>query len=313
MKRISGEYYADGRTSVNLAFIDNLYTQKQNIFLPKKIINALSVANYRRCVWLNCLLTAQEYQASEVEKWINSSSKAYQQYLPYRFFCLLKSPATSLGKQKINLSAVERFYQQLLDEKKTPLFKRETLVELISWINEDVNTHVLLKIGVAFKHLLEERVFSRENELMSRLLLLLLLKHFSYQTPSHWLLEEYDLLSLRRYRSRLERPSNGDYATWLDYFIKGVRYGMQTSIDQSNKLANLLKESQQLTPAQEKMWSALTLAGAGDKNLATQAELVGISKQRAHVLLAELVDKGMIERLGKGKKITFRPTWNLWW
>lgn len=313
MKRINAEYYADGRTSVNLAFIDRLCTQKQDIFLPKKIINALSLANYRRCVWLNCLLTGKDYQASEVEQWLNSSAKTYQQYLPHRFLRLLKSPATSLGKQKINLSAVERLYQQLLAEKKIPEFKREVLAELISWINEDVNTHVLLKIGVAFKHLLEERVFSLENELMSRLLLLLLLKHFAYSVPSHWLLEEYDLLSLRRYRSRLERPSNGDYATWLDYFIKGVRYGMQANLDQGKKLAVLLKDSQQLTPAQEKMWLALTLAGASDRNLATQAELVGISKQRAHVLLAELVDKGMIERLGKGKKITFRPTWNLWW
>lgn len=310
---MSGEYYADGRTSVNLAFIDNFCAQKQGIFLPKKISSALSAANYCRCVWLNCLLTAQDYQFSEVEKWCSTTLPVYQQYLPYRFFRLLKSPATILGKQKISLLAVERLYQQLLGEKKSVSYKREVLADLISWLNEDVNTHVLLRLGVAFKLLLEERVFFGENQLMSRLLLLLLLKYFSYDSPSHWLLEEYDLLSMRRYYSRIERPSNGDYAAWLDYFVKGVRYGMQVSLDNTKKLASVLKDSQQLTQAQEKMWSVITFAGVGEKNLASQAELVGVSKQRAHVLLAELVDKGMIERLGKGKKITFRSAWNSWW
>ena len=47
----------------------------------------------------------------------------------------------------------------------------------------------------------------------------------------------------------------------------------------------------------------------GQPRLQAVAQLLGVSKQRANVILGELVTKGLVNKLGRGKTISYRLSW----
>ena len=165
---------------------------------------------------------------------------------------------------------VVKIYQQLLGGQDKLSIKRQLFKELIEWLFADERTHPLVRVGVAYKYLIEEKVFPLDSELMARLFLLLLLRHFGYQVAKMWVLEDYDLLNLSRFRGRLERPCLDDYAPWLDYFIKGVRYSLQVSYDSAYAWQEIVLASHNLTAAEKKTYQQLR-DYAGAKNSVEKA------------------------------------------
>lgn len=300
------EYYADKRTSANLVYINHLLKSPPVIMLPRKIIPAWQEENLWRCVWAVGILT----QAGVDKKRLQDLR--HQKVLPaneleQRLLNLanLLRHADTLKNHLHQQEKVVKIYQQLLGGQDKLSIKRQLFKELMEWLFADERTHPLVRAGVAYKYLIEEKVFPLSGELMARLFLLLLLRYFGYQVAKMWVLEDYDLLNLSRFRGRLERPCLDDYAPWLDYFIKGVRYGLQVSYDSAYAWQEIVLASHSLTAAEKKTYQQLR-DYAGAKNLAAAAEILGVSRQRAHVLLGHLVTKGVVERLGSGKKITFR-------
>jgi hypothetical protein len=302
------EYYTHPRTSQNLIAIDELSEQLPLIRLPRTFIPVWKEKNLRRSVWLAGLLTGHELTLIEVNRGCRTGKLEAAPVL-VNYYRLLKEQPW-LREKKITGRFCVKIYQILLKntEAKNPKIKEARLKEILAWVSEDQGTRPLVKAGVAFKQIIDSRIFSCENQLMARLISLMITARAGYRWPRLTVLENYDLLSLTRYQARITRPSQEDFAPWLDYYIKGWRFALQESVDQLTQFSESLWTSHRLTTGEKAALKKLATL-KGQPRLQKVADLFGVSKQRAHVILGGLVTEGLVDKLGKSKTISYRLSW----
>lgn len=182
---------------------------------------------------------------------------------------------------------------------------------LVSGYNELVSgdeSHPLIVIGGFIVHFLAIHPFRDGNGRLSRLLTTLLLLRHGYrwaQYSSHEKIVEDNkesyYVSLRNTQSTLE-ATQPEYGEWLDFFLKTVSI-------QADYLNNkMTKEPPAGVMNANEKHIFQVIEGAGTCKIAYILENTDMTRSGTKTLLKRLVDKGIIQKQGRGKGTTYQIT-----
>lgn len=184
-----------------------------------------------------------------------------------------------------------------------PFHKKEkieqSLEELLEWIEQDTVNSSILKIGIFHHQYVYIHPFVDGNGRTGRLLTALMFLKYHYQINKYFVLDDYYDLDRFQYSDKLSTADRGDISEWLEYFSDGVKYSLQSALSRVKTAMRNEKISGRPTPKEQEILSYLQ-----SHTEATSQDLVSefaVSRQQAHKLLAGLVDKGYVTKIGGTK------------
>ena len=181
--------------------------------------------------------------------------------------------------------------------------------EFIYWINKmDANEiHPILKAGINHHELVRIHPFIDGNGRVGRALATLILFIEKYDIRRFFSLEEYYDKDAISYYENLKKATSGDLSPWLEYFTLGVAIEFERIKNKILKLSKdtYLKEklggkqvfiTERQTKIIEYIQSVGYLQNQSFKEVITDASEDTILRD-----LKELIDKGIIKKVGKTK------------
>ncbi|OGK45140.1 hypothetical protein A2957_03360 [Candidatus Roizmanbacteria bacterium RIFCSPLOWO2_01_FULL_38_11] len=181
--------------------------------------------------------------------------------------------------------------------------------EFIYWINKmDANEiHPILKAGITHHELVRIHPFIDGNGRVGRALATLILFIEKYDIRRFFSLEEYYDKDAISYYENLKKATSGDLSPWLEYFTLGVAIEFERIKNKILKLSKdtYLKEklggkqvfiTERQTKIIEYIQSVGYLQNQSFKEVITDASEDTILRD-----LKELIDKGIIKKVGKTK------------
>lgn len=181
--------------------------------------------------------------------------------------------------------------------------------EFIYWINKmDANEiHPILKAGITHHELVRIHPFIDGNGRVGRALATLILFIEKYDIRRFFSLEEYYDKDAISYYENLKKATSGDLSPWLEYFTLGVAIEFERIKNKILKLSKdtYLKEklggkqvfiTERQTKIIEYIQSIGYLQNQSFKEVITDASEDTILRD-----LKELIDKGIIKKVGKTK------------
>jgi hypothetical protein len=315
------DYYDSGKTSLNLAVCTQLASTLRGLYLPKPLIPALEKQNLIKATFFALILEGHSDLNWSIFQSLLTSSRLPQtpsEQLARNYFTLLKN-IPQLSGQKLTLTILTNFHRDLSahlnDHPKQPLTTNPSLktdlTDLLTWIKEDTDTNPFLMAGVVYKQIIELRPFITHLGLIARALSSLVLIRSGEHPNRQWVLDDFFNLNATEYTKQIKLESRGDYAIWLNYFIRAVRFSLQLSLDTTTAFANTICDSKKLTGKEKEVWTKLQ-TNPIPQNLAELATSLHLSKQRTHLILQSLENKQCCLRLGSGKKIIYTDGWRTW-
>jgi len=215
------------------------------------------------------------------------------------------------GKFKIHSNAVEATFpdgtKQLIFQTTEPGFATEAAInELIHWYGTEKEVHVLIKVAVFVYEFLSVHPFQDGNGRLSRLLSTLLLLQNGYNwiqyvsfehEIEHRKNEYYQVLR----ECQAQRPHE-DVSAWIRFFLQCM------SNIQSQLMAKLAATSieTQLSPKQKLI--LLTIQNRPNMQSGEIAAKLSIPAPTVKRFLSELINKGLIEKHGNGRNVSYTST-----
>jgi Fic family protein len=184
--------------------------------------------------------------------------------------------------------------------------------EFVYWLNHTTSEqlHPVLKAGIAHHELVRIHPFIDGNGRVARVLATLILFLGGYDIRRFFSLEEYYDRDAASYYSNLQKATQGDLTTWLEYFTYGTAYEFEKVKEKILKLSRdvRLKEKfgQQifLTERQVKIIEYLQEVGyLQNQQFATL--FPDISEDTVLRDLKDLVQKGLIKKVGSTKSARY--------
>jgi Fic family protein len=184
--------------------------------------------------------------------------------------------------------------------------------EFVYWLNQTTSEqlHPVLKAGIAHHELVRIHPFIDGNGRVARVLATLILFLGGYDIRRFFSLEEYYDRDAASYYSNLQKATQGDLTTWLEYFTYGTAYEFEKVKEKILKLSRdvRLKEKfgQQifLTERQVKIIEYLQEVGyLQNQQFATL--FPDISEDTVLRDLKDLVQKGLIKKVGSTKSARY--------
>lgn len=187
----------------------------------------------------------------------------------------------------------------------------------VAWLNQDRETHPILKAGIAHYQFVTIHPFMDGNGRTARALATLVLYREGYDLKRFYSLEEYYAEDLRGYYNALHRCQGVHYynnpdpeiTPWLDYFLNGAAVTFERVKEKA--LASVQKTK---GPQTEKDIGLLQKIGPRErrvlsffgKNLQLRTRnlcsLFNIKERAARDLLVKWIESGLIEKQGSGKR-----------
>jgi len=178
----------------------------------------------------------------------------------------------------------------------------KNLISEYNEINTNNDCHPLILIGGFIVHFLAIHPFRDGNGRLSRLLTtLLLLKHgymWSQYTSHEKIIEDNKegyYVSLRDTQSKL----GADYEKWLDFFLKMV------SIQTDFLNAKIMEDSPIAVMNKNEISVYQILKAANRCKISYLLDQTDMTRSGLKTLLKRLLDKGLIQKEGKGKGTTY--------
>ena len=191
---------------------------------------------------------------------------------------------------------------------------------LIAWLNQDQETHPILKAGIAHYQFVTIHPFMDGNGRTARALATLVLYREGYDLKRFYSLEEYYAEDLKGYYNALHHCQgvhyynhpNPEITPWLDYFLSGAAITFERVKERA--LASVQKAK---APQSKKDIELLQKVGPRErralsyfrKNLQLRTKnlcsLFNIKERSARDLLAKWMESGLIKKQGSGKRDSY--------
>lgn len=185
--------------------------------------------------------------------------------------------------------------------------------EFAYWLNKafDQEIHYVIIAGIAHHELVRIHPFIDGNGRVARMVATLILFLGKYDIRKFFSLEEYYDRDAYSYYKNLQKASDGDLTSWLEYFVKGVSVEFERV---KNKVLKLSKDTYLknklggkqifLTDRQVKLIEYIQSIGyLQNKNFSSV--LPEVSEDTVLRDLKELLESGIIKKIGKTKSARY--------
>ncbi len=180
--------------------------------------------------------------------------------------------------------------------------------EFVYWLNKaDDEIHPVLKAGIAHHELVRIHPFIDGNGRVARVLATLILFLGGYDIRRFFSLEEYYDKDAASYYQNLQKASQGDLTSWLEYFTFGAAVEFERIKEKVLKLSKDVKMKEKiggqqifLTERQIKIIEYIQEVGYLQNQTFKQI-FPDISEDTVLRDLKFLIDKGLIKKIGKTK------------
>lgn len=183
------------------------------------------------------------------------------------------------------------------------------LTNLFTWLSTQDDLHPLIKAGIMHHEFAYIHPFFDGNGRMARILTAyyLLLKH--YEVAKYFILDDFYDIDRSLYSDTLHtadlpagRHGKGDKTEWIEYFLEGIAFSLQAALSRiselkKDKMEEVTGEKRVLVTAREEEVLELVIDKKAIKTTDVQ-EMMEVTRQQAHSLLASLVKKGILEKYG---------------
>ncbi len=181
--------------------------------------------------------------------------------------------------------------------------------EFVTWINLTTkdDLHPVLKAGIAHHEFVRIHPYLDGNGRVSRSLATLLLQQGGYDIRRFFSLEEYYDKDAIMYYENLQKATNGDMSSWLEYFTYGAAVEFEKIKDKILRLSKDAKLKEKfggkqifLTERQVKLIEYMQDIGY-IQNKGFASIFSDISEDSVLRDLKDLIEKGLIKKIGKTK------------
>lgn len=179
------------------------------------------------------------------------------------------------------------------------------LNELFNYIKVPSQYSPLIQAGLLHHQLAFIHPFYDGNGRVTRLLTAYYLMIHDYQVSKYFILDDYYDIDRLQYSDKLHSADQGDQTEWLEYFLEGIEHSVRAALnriqDLSERHIERIKGDKRVlvTPREEEaLQIVIDLKKIKTQDVVAQLQ---VSRQQAHALLAGLVDKEIIEKIGKTK------------
>lgn len=179
---------------------------------------------------------------------------------------------------------------------------KTALNETYTWVGEKEDLHPLIRAGILHHQFAYIHPFFDGNGRMARILTSYFLIIKKYDVVKYFILDDYYDVDRNLYSDSLHSADSGDETKWLEYFLEGIAYSLQSALARINTLKNknledIMGEKRVLVSAREEEVIQIIV---DKKAVRTSdiAQVLEVTRQQAHSLLASLVKKGILEKFG---------------
>ncbi len=184
--------------------------------------------------------------------------------------------------------------------------------EFIYWLNQTSKEqlHPVLKAGIAHHELVRIHPFVDGNGRVARVLATLILFLGGYDIRRFFSLEEYYDRDATSYYKNLQKATNGDLTSWLEYFTYGTAYEFEKIKEKVLKLSRDVKLKEKfggqifLTERQIKIIEYLQEIGYL-QNQQFSNLFPDLSEDTVLRDLKDLMNKGLIKKIGSTKSARY--------
>lgn len=212
------------------------------------------------------------------------------------------------GIYKINNNSVEAVFpdgtrQIIFQTTEAGIATEEAIRRLVDWYNHETEVHPLVKIASFIYEFLSVHPFQDGNGRLSRLISTLLLLKNGYHWIQYVSLEHEIENEKNKYykvlRSCQAQRPNEDIGVWIQFFLNCL------SNIQSHLMAKLEKSGleTQLSHKEKSIYSIIQ--SRPNIQSGEIADKLTIPSPTVKRILAQLLHKGLIEKRGKGRSVTY--------
>ncbi len=178
----------------------------------------------------------------------------------------------------------------------------QALEELYEWVMKPDDLHPLVKAGIMHHKFAYIHPFFDGNGRMARILTAYYLMLKRYEVVRYFILDDFYDIDRSLYSDTLHTADKGDETQWLEYFLEGIAFSLQAA---QSRIGDLKKknldeiegEKRVLVTNREEDVLEIVI---DKKAIKTQdiVEILSVTRQQAHALLASLVKKGLLTKYG---------------
>ncbi len=179
------------------------------------------------------------------------------------------------------------------------------LAELLEYINTPSVYSPLILSGILHHEIAFVHPFYDGNGRVTRLMTTYYLLIHGYEVTKYFILDDYYDIDRMEYSDKLHAADNGDKTEWLEYYLEGISHSLMAAHEKIHDLTERQIESIKgdkrvlVTNREEDVLQILVEL----KKIKTQdvVKRLSVSRQQAQSLLHNLVEKGILERIGVTK------------
>lgn len=179
------------------------------------------------------------------------------------------------------------------------------LEDLFAYLNSPSVYSPLFLSGILHHEVAYIHPFYDGNGRVTRLLTAYYLLLHGYEVTKYFILDDYYDVDRLEYSDKLHSADKGDKTAWLEYFLEGIAHSLKAAHERIHDLTQRKLESIKgdkrvlVTNREEDVLQILVEY----KKIKTQdvVKRLSVSRQQAQSLLHNLVDKGILERIGVTK------------
>jgi Fic family protein len=176
------------------------------------------------------------------------------------------------------------------------------LKELFTYINAPSELPPLLIAGILHHEIAYIHPFFDGNGRVTRLLTAYYLLTHGYEVSKFFILDDYYDIDRLEYSDKLHSADTGDKTAWLEYFLEGIVHSLRAAqgriIDLTQRRMESIKgDKRVLVTRREEDVLQIVMELKQIKTADIVAHL-GVSRQQSQSLLHNLVDKGILSRVG---------------
>jgi len=175
----------------------------------------------------------------------------------------------------------------------------KSLKDLLNWSSNPEDLPIAIRAGIFHHEFVYIHPFEDGNGRVCRLLTSLLFIRNNYLINKYFVLDDYYDIDRQQYSDMLHSADPGDKTEWLEYFSDGIKYSLQSALARAKEAMTSLRIEEQPTPKEREVLKIIQ-----EKHEVTShtiAEELHVSRQQAHGLLSNLIDKGLIDKKGSTK------------
>ncbi len=187
----------------------------------------------------------------------------------------------------------------------TPLGIKKRLNELFAYLAQPSQLSPLIQSGILHHEIAYIHPFYDGNGRVTRLLTAYYLLLKGYEVTKYFILDDYYDIDRLEYSDKLHSADRGDTTEWLEYFLEGISHSLKGALGRIHDLSERHIESIKgdkrvlVTPREEDVLQiVIDLKKIKTRDVSKNLE---VSRQQAQSLLHNLVEKGLLERVGKTK------------